>query len=214
MRPPHKIAVLGGSGKAGKYLIRQILHQGYAVRALARDPTKFQGVPGSPEVVVGDAGHYDTVKTLLHGCDAVISTLGMGNPPSGTSIFSTATWNVLKAMQATGADRYILITGLNVDTPFDKKGPATKSATDWMYKNFPGTTADRQLEYSLLAGSSCEWTLVRLPLIDQTDIQRQIAVSLTDCPGAKISAASLAAFLVGQLDDKKYLKKAPFVADA
>src|SRR5688572_29797486 len=37
-----KIAVIGGSGKAGKYLVQQLVYEGYSVRALVRDPVRFQ----------------------------------------------------------------------------------------------------------------------------------------------------------------------------
>ena len=116
-------------------------------------------------------------------------------------------------MDACKTSRYIVITGLNVDTPFDQKSPKTRFATDWMKTNYPLTTADKQLEYNLLSESNLDWTLVRLPMIEQTDDKGEIVVSLEDCPGKKISATDLAFFLIGQLSDKTYLRQAPFIAN-
>jgi hypothetical protein len=82
-----------------------------------------------------------------------------------------------------------------------------------MYTNYPVSTTDRQTEYTLLTGSTLDWTLVRLPLIDQTDSRGNISVSLEDCPGTKISATDLAIFLIGQLSDKTYIRQAPFLAN-
>ena len=65
--------------------------------------------------------------------------------------------------------RYIAITGRNVDTPFDNKGHESIVATEWMYKNFPKSTADKQKEYDILAESNINWTLVRLPLIELSE---------------------------------------------
>ncbi len=151
---------------------------------------------------------------LAENCHAVISTLGLGQPNSEPTIFSTSTKNVLRAMAEHPISRYIVTTGLNVDTPFDKKGPKTRMATDWMRANYPKSTSDKQSEYNLLVSSEVNWTLIRLPLIELTDDEKKILVSLEDCPGEKIGAGSLANFLIDQLSDQRFIEKAPFVADA
>lgn len=208
-----KIAVIGGTGKSGKYLVHQLLTQGFNLKLLVRNPDQFQIQSPLIEVVHGNVNHYNTVLQLVEGCQAVISTLGLGQPNSETSIFSQATKNVLRAMESCKIPRYIVITGLNVDTPFDQKSPKTQFATDWMKINYPLTTSDKQLEYNLLSESSFDWTLVRLPMIEQTDDKGEIVVSLDDCPDDKISATDLAFFLIGQLSDKTYLRQAPFIAN-
>lgn len=210
-----KIAVIGGTGKSGKYLVKQLVSQGFLLKVLVRDPNNFPISSPLPfvEVVPGNISHYTTVRSLVAGCQAIISTLGLGLPPSPTSIFSQATSHVIRAMRECKVARYIVTTGLNVDTPFDTKGVQTQLATNWMKTNYPETTADKQKEYRLLAASNVDWTLVRLPLIEQTDEQNKIAVSLQDCPGNKISATSLANFLIEQLVDSTYSKKSPFVAN-
>ena len=37
-----KIAVLGGGGRTGKYLVTQLLSQGYHLKLLLRNPEKLQ----------------------------------------------------------------------------------------------------------------------------------------------------------------------------
>lgn len=247
MKHIQKVAVIGGTGKSGKYLVRQLISQNIPFKILVRNVKRIseKNTPiESPliEVLHGDVRDYQTVLSLMEGCQAVISTLGLGNPPSEKNVFSQATKNIIRAlnepainnsgrdsqvMQTDNARRYIVITGLNVDSPFDKKGPKTKMATDWMYANYPLTTADKQKEYDLLSESTINWTLVRLPFIELTDLSTQqgvpgiqqtdsgskIKVSLEDCPGDKISAADLAHFLIGQLSDNTYRHKSPFIAN-
>lgn len=207
-----KIAVIGGTGKSGKYLVKQLLGQGFHFKMLVRNPDNFQINNSLVEVIKGNANDYESVRSLLTGCQAVISTLGLGQPPSETSIFSQATTHIIRAMNECGVRRYIVITGLNVATDFDNKSPKTKFATDWMFANYPKTTADKQTEYNILLESNVDWTLVRLPLIEQTDVSGDIIISLEDCPGDKISAADLAIFLISQLSDSTYSKKSPFIA--
>lgn len=213
MNSNQKIAVIGGTGKAGKYLVKALLKQGFQVKLLLRDPAKFQTIHTNVEILHGNVENYTDVYALLHGCDAVVSMLGLGIPPSKHTIFSQATTHILRSMKALNLKRYIIITGLNVDTPFDHKSEKTAAGTAWMKTNFPVSTADKQLEYELLSASDLHWTLVRLPMIEQTDEKPEITVDLTDCPGDGISATSLAYFVIDQLDQDQYEQQAPFIAD-
>ena len=214
MKEIKKIAVVGGTGKSGTYLVKQLIAQGMPSRLLVRNPDKLPVSSPVIEVMVGDIADYETTRTLVEGCSAVISALGSGVPPSKPIIFSTATTNIIRAMLACGVRRYVVLTGLQVDAPDDRKGSQTQSSTDWMHANYPTSTADRQREYSLLADSNVDWTLMRLPLIEQTDRRSDVRVSLEDCLGNTISATDLAHFLIGQLTDTTYHQKAPFVANS
>lgn len=100
-----------------------------------------------------------------------------------------------------------------VDTPFDKKSLDTRTASEWMKTNFPVIHADRQKAYFILTESEVDWTLVRVPFIEFTNVSQEIIASLEDCLGNKISAADIAIFLSDQLSDNQYLKKAPFIAN-
>jgi putative NADH-flavin reductase len=207
------IAVIGGTGKAGKYLVNQLIQRGFRLKLLLRNPEIFAIKSPLIEIIHGDVKDYHTVVSLLKDSQAVISALGMGKTPEQTSIFSQATQNIIQAMYKCNVPRYLVITGLNVDTPFDKKGTKSKFVTDWMYTNYPKTTTDKQLEYNILAESNVDWTLVRLPLIELTDVANEVKISLEDCPGDKISATDLADFLINQLTDNQYIKQSPFIAN-
>jgi putative NADH-flavin reductase len=203
------IAVIGGTGKSGKYLVQSLLNKNYPIKLLLRNPENFTF--GNPliEIVKGDARNYDSINNLIKNCDIVISTIAQskGEEP----IFSDATKNIIKAMNANGIKRYIVTTGLNVNTPFDHKNEKVKMATDWMYQNYPKTTTDKQKEYEVLAESNLNWTLVRLPLIVQTSESFNTETNLEDCKGENISAKDLGEFLVSQIDDKTFIKQSPFL---
>ncbi|MCE7041697.1 NAD(P)-dependent oxidoreductase [Dyadobacter sp. CY312] len=220
MKTYHKIAVIGGGGRTGKYLVDQLLDRGFQIKLLLRNPEiSNQNLPlpnPAIQVVEGDVLNYEAVYALIEGCDAVISTVGQRKDEP--LVASQATANILKAMSETAesenaAKRYILVAGLNVDTPFDKKGAETLVATEWMKTNFPVIHEDRQKAYEVLQKSDADWTLVRVPYIVFTDELSEIGVSLEDAPGQKISAASIAGFLIDQLSDENYIRKAPFIAN-
>ncbi|HZX73311.1 MAG TPA: NAD(P)H-binding protein, partial [Cyclobacteriaceae bacterium] len=144
MKQKQKLAILGGTGKSGKYLVKQLLREEFHFKLLLRNPENFEIESSFIEIVKGDARNYESVHLLVEGCEAVISALGQ--PRGEASIFSQATQNVIRAMTEFKVKRYILTTGLNVDTPYDKKGPKSKMATDWMKSNYPQTTLDKQVE--------------------------------------------------------------------
>src|SRR6478735_290596 len=137
MKQNIKIAVIGGTGKSGKYLVKQLIEQGVQIKILLRNPDNFQIKSTLIETVVGNVADYESVYSLLKDCQAVISTLGMGIPASEPTIFCQASTNVIQAMKVLNITRYIVTTGLNVDTPLDKKSAKVVFATDWMKKNFP-----------------------------------------------------------------------------
>ena len=215
-----KIAVIGGGGRTGQYLVDQLLNQGFYVKLLLRNPENFQSdvADKNPliEIIEGDVLDYEVVKSLVGNCYAVISTVGQrkGEP----LVASQATTNILKAMHENEEiglvkQRYILVAGLNVTTPLDRKSEGTLAATEWMKTNFPEIHEDRQKAYSILDDSDANWTLVRVPFIEFTNEKSRIGISLEDSPGQKISAADITGFLIDQITDQTYIGKAPFIAN-
>ncbi len=100
-----KIAIIGGTGKSGKYLVEQLLKQRYHFKLLLRNPDNFKITNPLIEVVAGDVRDYNSVLALVDGCQAVISMLGQ--PKGEPTIFSQATKNILQAMSDCNIQRYI-----------------------------------------------------------------------------------------------------------
>ncbi|WP_126650529.1 NAD(P)-dependent oxidoreductase [Chryseobacterium aureum] len=205
----NKIAIIGGTGKSGQYLVQNLLEKGYSLKLLLRNPENFTLQHPSIEIVQGDARDEKAIHQLIEGSNVVMSALGQ--PKGEKSIFSDATKNIVNAMSDYSIKRYIVTTGLSVNTAYDHKNERVKMATDWMYEHYPETTADKQKEYELLLKSNLNWTLVRLPLILLTEKNYPTQTSLTDCKGEGISAADLAEFLASQIEDSEYIRKSPFL---
>lgn len=206
-----KIALIGATGKAGTYILKALLAQNFQVKALVRNPEKIRFNHSALTVTTGNVGDGEVVKDLINGCDVVISALGLGNPASEKTIFTQSTVNIINAMERLGLKRYIALTGLNVNTPLDNKDEKTRLATQWMYDHFPVSTANRQKEYDMLTDSELDWTLIRLPLIMQTDEQTPIGMSMINCTGDQINATNLAQFIMDQLRAVEFVRQAPFI---
>lgn len=204
-----KIAVLGGGGRTGKYLIAQLIEKGYHINVLLRKPETFQIKSPLIKIIEGDALDFTAISKLINGCQAVISTIGQR--PGEPLVAEQATENVLRAMTTFGVKRYLLVAGINIDTPFDKKGHKTIIATNWMKSNYPEIQEDRQRAYNLLVDSAINWTLVRVPIIEFDNAQGDVVVHLNDCLGDKINAGNIAKFLIERLFEDSYNNKAPFI---
>ncbi|MBL0736413.1 NAD(P)H-binding protein [Flavobacterium sp. GN10] len=210
MKNISKVAVLGGSGRTGKYLVNQLLENGFSVKLLLRNPDDFTIQNSKIEIIKGDAINEESINVLLKNCQAVLSTIGqrLGEP----MVASQTTKNILKAMDKYGIQRYVLLAGLNIDTPFDKKSPKTITATDWMKTNFPEIQKDRQLTYDLLVDSKIDWTQVRVPLIVFSEDSSEISINLEDCLGDKITASDISRFIIKEMIESNYIRQSPFIS--
>ena len=205
-----KVAVLGGGGRTGNYLVNQLLKQGFSIKLLLRNPENFLIQSSQIEIIKGDALDFNSIKLLLKDCQAVLSTIGQRKDEP--LVASSATSIILKVMEEYEINRYVLLAGLNIDTPFDKKSTKTQIATDWMKTNFPLIQKDRQKAYDFLFSSNLNWTQVRVPFIEFTDDNRKISINLEDSLGDKISANDIAKFMVTEMLESKYTRKSPFIS--
>ncbi len=204
------IAILGGAGKAGRPLVEKTLEAGYRVRVLLRHPTEFDLRHERLEIIQGDARDSVSLRQLLRGSDALLSTLGHTKGESAPMI-STATNSYVMVMQELGIKRCIVVTSL-FSTGFEQLDASTQQAADYMQTHYPAFMDDRRAEFSLLTNSDLDWTYVRVPFIVQAPATIGVDISLNHLPGQRITATDLAHFMIGQLDDDNYVRKAPFIA--
>ena len=205
------IAILGGAGKAGQPLVQAALQAGYHVRILLRHPADFQLKHEQLTMIAGDARDPVALTTLLHGCQALLSTLG--NPKGETApILSTVTAQLVPILRALHIQRYVTVTSL-YQTGQEQHDVPTKQAAAYMQQHYPHFMADREREFQLLSESDLAWTYVRLPYLLEGPALGQVAAQLECLPGPTITVADLAQFLLAQLHSREYVKQAPFVAN-
>jgi putative NADH-flavin reductase len=177
---------------------------------LLRHPEDFTIDNPLIEIVKGDVLDEAVVRKLVDGCKAVLSTVGQRKDEP--LIASRASINILNAIGERPV-RYVVLAGLNVDTPTDRKGEEAAKATEWMRTTFPVIHEDRQKSWTVLAESSADWIMVRVPYIEFNGNRGEVKVSATDSPGSKIEAADIAAFMIEQLTYDTWLRKAPFISN-
>ena len=73
-----KIAVFGGTGVVGNYIINQLLSAGYDVNVLVRNESKnkLEKIKKC-NVISGDISHAEAIDATLKNCNAVIYNIGI-----------------------------------------------------------------------------------------------------------------------------------------
>ena len=120
-----QVALVGGTGFVGGYLIEALLRSGHDVRALVRQGSEDKLISDRVTVVTGDLGDSGALRDLLGGCDAVIYNVGLLREFPGRGITFEATQyqgvvDTVECMKATGVQRLLLMSAIGVKDPGTK----------------------------------------------------------------------------------------------
>ncbi|HEX4338416.1 MAG TPA: NAD-dependent epimerase/dehydratase family protein [Polyangiaceae bacterium] len=143
-----KALVTGATGHLGANLVRRLLADGDAVRALVRPGDDSAALDGLPlERVVGDLRDTNAVSRAVQGCTrvfhtgAIVSTVE-GNDEHKRAIFETnvlGTQHVLDAALATGVKR-VVVTGSFSAVGYDPDHPSRPSNEEMPFDPFHSPT--------------------------------------------------------------------------
>ncbi|WP_347395830.1 NAD(P)H-binding protein [Priestia megaterium] len=205
------IAIIGGTGKDGKYLAETAIQKGYKVRLLVRSPEKLTFSNPNVSFIQGDARDADSIYSLINGCDVVINTFGQ--PNRAKPLYSETTTLIVNTMKELEIKRYIGVTGGSLDIKGDKKTLVNKLGAIAFRILYSEMILDKKKELQILEESKLDWTLVRLPFVKEHKKSKKIKVNSLDMPGFKISAEGIAQFLIEQVPCSSYIRKAPFISN-
>lgn len=205
-----KIFIVGGTGKTGRELIKQGLERGHSITALVRNPEKIKLNNPNLKIIKGNVLTPESFEEDLHEQDAVLSALGHKRFIIPTRILSKGTKNIINAMNKHNVKRFICITSLGVNDSRFKLGLYYTLFTIPFILLF--YFLDKSRQERLIMNSDLDWTIIRPGQLTngkkRTNYKHGLSVGnyiLTKM----ISRASVAHFMLNQLDDDIYLKKAP-----
>lgn len=208
----NKIAIIGGTGKVGRYIADRALHNGYQVRMLVRNPEKLSMINERIEIIKGDVQDKDSIHSLLTDCQVVINTFGQ--PVKDTPIYSQVTERILEVMKELKISRYIGVTGGSLTIDGDKKSMTNKIGAKLFEILYSKMMTDKKKEWHhLQKNKRINWTLIRLPFIVDASEIGKIKESLVDMPGTKITNQDIATFIIQHIKDQTYFHQAPFIAN-
>jgi len=205
-----RVLIVGASNGIGLETTRQAVDAGHDVRALARSATAIAISNPSLEMMRGNALKTEDVKAALVGMDVVIQTLGVGLGElfRPVHLFSDATRVLIAAMKRQDIKRLICVTGFGAG---DSRASISCLQRLPFQIVFGRAYDDKSLQEQLIKESELDWTIARPGVLTSGPRtgQYQILSESSQWRNGIISRADVAEFLVRQIGDQTYIRKAP-----
>ena len=199
-QPPGKLVlVAGATGGTGREVVRELLANGYRVRAFVRDEAEARASLGDEvEYAVGDVRERATIDAALNGIDALISAIGAGRGDSGNGpefVDYGGVRNMAEA--AAGLRQFVLVSSMGVTHEDHALNKMFNNVLQWKFK---GDEA--------LRASGVPYTIIRPgELDDGPGGQKTIAFFQGDDQSGMISRVDLARVCVASLGSEAAVNK-------
>lgn len=206
---PLALLVIGATGGTGLELVRQALAQGHRVTAFVRDPKRLPIEHANLRIAQGDVMNYATVEAAMQGQDAVLCALGHKRFFGPSTILSEGTRHILRAMKACKVPRLILESSLGVCDAVGRLG--LLSTLLFVPLILPFYFWDRRRQEKLVLHSEPDFVIVRPSTLTNGPARGEYEhgnVGSYFRP-TWISRADVAAFMLKQLHEDRYLGAAP-----
>lgn len=208
-----KIALLGATGQTGREFLKLALDNGYAVKALVRNPNKLPFQHINLEVVKGDVLHFQDVCNVIEDCEVVVSLFGhvKGSP---AWLQTNGTKHIISAMRQFGVEKIISLSGGGLPYP-EKDQPkfVDKLIRTIMKIAVPKILNDAIEHHKVLASSGLKWIIVRGPRLTNAAKKGVYRVGWVGVNAStQIARADLADFILKQVEDDSFLYQMPFVS--
>ncbi|MCI0460915.1 MAG: SDR family oxidoreductase [Gemmataceae bacterium] len=207
------LLVIGATGGTGQQLTAQGLGRGHRVTALVRR-LPAAGPPPGLTYARGDVLDPASLDRAVPGHEAVLSALGHKRWLGPGRILSEGTRNVLAAMERHGVRRFVCETALGIGEAWWQMG--------LYYTLFvrplilPFYFWDKVRQEAVITASPLDWTIVRPGAL--TNGPRRGRYRHGPRVGhwlwtVRISRADVAAFMLDQVTDPRYVRAAVGVAN-
>ncbi|MEP6815589.1 MAG: SDR family oxidoreductase [Marmoricola sp.] len=204
-----RIAVFGASGPTGRLLTTQALDAGHEVRAVTRRPDEFPVQHPALTVVGADVYDAAAVGELVAGTDAVLSTLGVSFTRRPIDLYSVSAGHLVSAMRKHGVKRLVLVSSSatephhHADSGFLLNRVMQPLVTATIGKS---TYADMRTMEAVVRTTDLSWTIMRPSGLFDLPAVTSYRVDEDRAPGAFTSRADLAAAMLSQLGDDRYVR--------
>ena len=160
------VALTGGTGFIGQYLLRELPKRGYRLRVLLRRPSPLPMQTAS--AIIGDLARPQNMAAALADVDAVIHSAGLAHAMSGLPeddyrmLNTEATIALARAAQRAGAKRFVFLSSIRAQC-----GPADERT---LTEDLPPNPTDAYGRSKLaaeqgLAELDLDWVALRLVLV-------------------------------------------------
>ena len=206
-----RIVVFGANGLTGRLLTEQALGAGHHVAAVTRRPAEFPITHERLDVVEADVHDAQAVDRAVDGADVVLSTLGVPFTRKPISVYSDGIRNIIAAMSRHGVKRVVVVSSTaaepyrHADGGFLLNRVLQPLITATIGKT---TYSDMRRMEELMRGSDLEWTIMRPSGLFDAPGVTSYELHEDQAPGIFTSRADLAASLLEQATDVRFVRKA------
>ena len=206
------VSVFGASGGIGGHVVAAALEAGHDVRAVTRSPRNDDGGGSRVTWIEGDLADVASIRAAVERSDAVLWAVGATrNTADQVPLFENATRALIAAMEELGVSRLVALSGAGITVDGERKPLGGRLMSAFVGLAARHVVAAKQREYDLIKQSRLDWVLVRPPRVVPGAATGQYAAG-DALKGSHVTQGDLAAFMVAQLSDSTYLRRAPFVA--
>jgi putative NADH-flavin reductase len=210
------IAIFGASGATGKLLTECSLAAGHNVKALLRNPADFP-LGSKVKVVHGSAFDHAPVLETVEGADVVLSAVGAHSPLRNENVLPRVVPFIVDAMRQAGVRRIIVLGSAGALPDSLDKQPTWRR---WIVQNVVYRTflkwpvAEQISQYATLSASDLDWTMVMPPMLTNDPARGHYRIDSEALPpnGMKISRPDVAEFMMQQIDNPQWIKKAVYIS--
>lgn len=205
------VLVLGGTGKTGRYVVREALGQGLRVTALVRQPQKLERIVSHPnlEILKGDVLNYPDVYNAVQGNDAIVSALGRDG--RHVSVLTRGTAHILRAIGHSSVRKLVCLSAIGAGSTRELVVRPWRHMISW---GGQGALVAAQTDLELqLYRSAVDFTLVMAGrLADGLTDGNPVGYSSAQAPCVgilppKLSRQSVARYMLAQLKTETWRRK-------
>lgn len=209
-----KIVIFGANGQTGRLLTGQALAAGHDVAAATRRPAQFPITHDRLVVVEADVHDAAAVDRAVQGADVVLSALGVPFTRKQVTLYSEGTGNIVAAMSRHGVKRLIVVSSSATEPHHHGDGGfmLNRVLQPLVTATIGKTTyADMRRMEDLVRGSDLEWTIMRPSGLFDAPGVTAYELREDQAPGVFTSRAGLAASMLDQAADTRFVRKAAAV---
>jgi putative NADH-flavin reductase len=203
-----RLLVFGASGKTGREVVRQALARGFEVTGFVRDTGRLPLAHANLRLVKGDITDSKAVARAVSGHTGVISALGVGTPLRHDPTVIDGVRTIARASEHASVERLVYMSFIGVGDSRDAAGFLLKRLAATVLRQ---EVADHEIKEAAVAESFVDWTIVRPPKLTNGRLTAAYRVGETiraRSPLPMMSRADVADFLVRQLTDAAFIRKA------
>lgn len=206
------IVIFGATGRTGQYLVNKALERGHLVTAVARHPEQITLRHEHLRVVGELFDQPETIEAAVSGQAALLSAVGAPMSRAATSVHADSARSIVAAMTRVAVRRLICVTSGGTNPQHD---PNLPFVFEQVFKRIFANIYQDQIEMEqIVMASETDWTIVRpAALTDSPATGRcRVNVAYAIRGGNQTPRADLADFMLNQLDDPTYIRKAVALA--